>query len=163
MASDEKEHGMDRDIRRIVPEDLADVIVNENAAHITPWSEKLIVESIQASINNKQQAWLLSYCNKPVGHMVVLPIEDQWELLNIVVHPDFQGKGLGGYCLNHLFQQARNQSVHSIYLEVRQSNSLAINLYSRFGFIGIGVRKNYYRKTQGWEDARVMQAFVNSI
>jgi len=43
-----------------------------------------------------------------------------------------------------------------LYLEVRPSNAAALALYARAGFARIGVRKNYYRATDGREDALVL-------
>ena len=42
------------------------------------------------------------------------------------------------------FCQKRNYAF--LTLEVRESNAPAISLYSRFGFVRVGERKNYYSK-----------------
>jgi ribosomal-protein-alanine N-acetyltransferase len=43
-----------------------------------------------------------------------------------------------------------------IFLEVRVSNSPAIELYNKTGFKRVSIRKNYYRLPDGREDALVM-------
>ena len=43
-----------------------------------------------------------------------------------------------------------------IFLEVRVSNIIAIDLYKASGFKEIGLRKNYYRTKDGREDAILM-------
>jgi [ribosomal protein S18]-alanine N-acetyltransferase len=46
--------------------------------------------------------------------------------------------------------------VATLLLEVRPSNSAAIQLYHSVGFNEIGVRKNYYPAPQGREDALML-------
>ena len=47
-----------------------------------------------------------------------------------------------------------------IFLEVRESNKIAINVYEQFGFIEIDRRKNYYKTATGNENAIVMQITI---
>ena len=56
--------------------------------------------------------------------------------------------------LQQLLDEARQQGIYSIYLEVRDSNAAAITLYKHAGFKEVGKRKNYYEHPQ--EDARLM-------
>jgi ribosomal-protein-alanine N-acetyltransferase len=48
---------------------------------------------------------------------------------------------------------------NSIFLEVRESNSPAIGLYKKFGFVKISIRKNFYSFPD--ENAVVMQKILN--
>ena len=46
--------------------------------------------------------------------------------------------------LQQLLDEARQQGIYRIYLEVRDSNAAAITLYKHAGFKEVGKRKNYY-------------------
>ena len=56
--------------------------------------------------------------------------------------------------LDTMLQQAKDAEVRSVYLEVRQSNIPAIQLYLSRGFYKIGERKKYYKNPS--EDALLM-------
>jgi ribosomal-protein-alanine N-acetyltransferase len=62
------------------------------------------------------------------------------EILNIAVDPACRRQGVAAALLRgaslHRFEQ--------VYLEVRESNAAARALYTAFGFIGSGIRPNYY-------------------
>jgi ribosomal-protein-alanine N-acetyltransferase len=51
---------------------------------------------------------------------------------------------------------ARERGVETVYLEVRESNEPALELYRRFGFSQIGLRRGYYDRPR--EDARILMA-----
>jgi ribosomal-protein-alanine N-acetyltransferase len=55
--------------------------------------------------------------------------------------------------LTDIKKESANKQSGVIFLEVRQSNNAAINLYKSFGFKEIGVRKKYYKN----EDALVLR------
>ncbi|WP_444998196.1 ribosomal protein S18-alanine N-acetyltransferase [Aliikangiella sp. IMCC44359] len=133
--------------------DLPDIINNENSAHYSPWSEKLLAESIEGG----HLVWVIEIDSQIVGHLIVMSVIEQWELLDIVIAPCQQGKGLGKLCMEHLQKEAKLKYVKSIFLEVRVSNQAAIKLYKKFGFVEVGRRKKYYQCVTGREDALVMQ------
>lgn len=59
--------------------------------------------------------------------------------LNIVVHPGFQGRGIGTALMSDLLSWARtNREVGKIELLVRATNTRAVSLYRRFGFLREG-------------------------
>jgi len=49
----------------------------------------------------------------------------------------------------------------SIFLEVRASNTVALNLYEQEGFNRLGLRKAYYPSNEGREDALVFAKAIN--
>lgn len=139
-------------------QDLSLLTTLESAAHITPWSEQMLIESL----TNQNLFLKLSLGNKLIGYQVLMPIVDELELLNIVISTDYQGKGYGCFLLNHLVQYAQTNKLSRILLEVRESNLSAIHLYQKFGFEKVGLRKNYYvRPTENnqksFENAIIMQ------
>ena len=78
------------------------------------------------------------------------------ELDNFCVLDDYRNKGIGTKLLAHLISLAINYRVINITLEVRVSNNIAINLYKKFGFREVALRKYYY----GDEDGILMEKQV---
>ncbi len=74
-------------------------------------------------------------------------VAEEAHLTVLVVHPDYQGQGLGKYLLWGLLQEGVNRKAEWAVLEVRESNYRALHLYSYFGFVEVGKRKNYYQDT----------------
>ncbi len=139
-------------------DDLEQIVIIESAAHIKPWSEKLL----QESLTNNHLFLKLMLQNKIIGYQILMPIVDELELLNIVIASDFHGMGYGRFLLKYLVDYAQQNLFSSIFLEVRESNHNAIKLYQDFAFESVGIRKNYYSKLtdnnqQTFENALIMQ------
>ena len=60
-------------------------------------------------------------------------------LLNVCVHPDSQGHGLGRAMVEHLLDRAMQKRATTMFLEVRPSNVVACQLYEKLGFVYNGV------------------------
>ncbi len=79
---------------------------------------------------------------------------DEGQITNIAVHPDHRRKGLGAAILHSLLRHAKDAKLESVSLEVRVSNTAAIHMYEKAGFVEMGRRKGFYQKPT--EDALVM-------
>ncbi len=83
-----------------------------------------------------------------------------WQILEeahitlLMVHPEYQGRGLGTWLLGSLLEEAVARGLERATLEVRVSNERAIALYQKFGFLVAGRRKKYYPDTN--EDALIL-------
>ncbi|SVC60732.1 uncharacterized protein METZ01_LOCUS313586, partial [marine metagenome] len=93
-----------------------------------------------------------------IGYAVLWCILDQGELANMAVTLQFRGNGLGAHLMASVLEVARDRGVRTMYLEVRASNERAVELYRRFGFCDVGLRKGYYQDPK--EDARMMKAVL---
>ena len=138
--------------------DLDEILVNERLAYSIPWSE----QNMKNCLGENYICFLMLDNHKIIGHMIILKVLDEIQLLNVCVIPDFQGQGLGSIWLEYLFQFGQKESCNSIVLEVRASNKSAKLLYRKHGFFKIGVRKNYYpNPPQAREDALVLQVLLS--
>jgi ribosomal-protein-alanine N-acetyltransferase len=72
----------------------------------------------------------------------------------IAVDPAWHRRGIATRLMVALARESLVRGAHNLTLEVRTSNKGAQELYRRFGFAPVGVRKNYYQETN--EDALVM-------
>jgi ribosomal-protein-alanine N-acetyltransferase len=94
--------------------------------------------------------------NLNVGHGILSIAAGESHLLNVCVHPDFQGHGFGRILVEHVLERARAGKASTIFLEVRPSNVAACELYDKLGFNEVGIRENYYPSKGGREDALVL-------
>ena len=94
--------------------------------------------------------------NKVLGVLKYSLIYDRMEIDNIEVDPTHRGKGIGTKLMSYLVSLAIEKRVVNITLEVRISNEVARNLYKKFGFREVALRKFYY----GDEDGILMEKQV---
>lgn len=98
--------------------------------------------------------------DKLVGYAGSRVVFDEAELVNVCVDPSFRRNGIGYSILKHYIEYWKNKNAKYAFLEVRVSNTPAINLYEKFGFIKISIRERYYGNN---EDAFVMMLNMNKV
>ena len=91
--------------------------------------------------------------NKVCGYLMVLDSIDIYEILAIVTIEKYRNKGIAQELLDKI-------KTKDIFLEVRESNQVAINFYKKNKFKEISVRKNYYSEPN--ENAIIMKLEVNN-
>ena len=139
-------------ISPLEPADLPLAWQIEKLSHSFPWSEATLYSNQGSNYFN------LKICtdNIIVGFAITQLILDEATLFNIAIHPDYQGKGLGKALLMELIDMLEKKNISTLWLEVRESNKKAFNLYESIGFNSVSVRKNYYPTKTGKEDAIIM-------
>jgi ribosomal-protein-alanine N-acetyltransferase len=90
------------------------------------------------------------------GFGLALAAGEDAEILTIVADPGLRNSGLGAALLAAMDAEAVKRSLQRWVLEVSRNNLPALALYSRQGFVEIGVRKHYYQTQEGLADALVM-------
>ncbi|KKW69054.1 hypothetical protein AAV94_01195 [Lampropedia cohaerens] len=126
-------------------EDVPQVVAIEQASHSDPWTSGNFIDSIQTGCYMP----LLLHGNRIVAYLVALAGVEEAHLLNVTVHPQRRGQGLGRLLLHALDTWALGQGARQIWLEVRQSNLAAQHLYRRAGYLDVAVRKHYYAPPPG--------------
>ena len=127
-----------------------------------PWSRA----SFEAELTTNRLAWylvaeeLLQACDSTegiglvIGYAGLWAIEDEGHITNVAVHPDYRRKHLASILVDTLIAETRKEGLRRFTLEVRVSNTAAIALYEKFGFVSAGLRKGYYEDNN--EDAMIM-------
>jgi ribosomal-protein-alanine N-acetyltransferase len=69
---------------------------------------------------------------------------DEAHIATLAVHPDLRRQGLGKMILGCALEEAARQGAKLAYLEVRESNKAAQDMYLEFGFKVTGHRPRYY-------------------
>ncbi len=142
-------------LRFMRSQDLNAVMGIERNAQLSPWSRL----SFEESLNREHRCRVLEQSDQIIGYSIVCDVADELHVLNIVVAQPHQGKGNSHYLMQDVFDFAQSQDVSAIFLEVRVSNAVAQQLYERWGFERIYVRKRYYQalsKDAEREDASIM-------
>lgn len=131
--------------------DLALVTTIEEQSFSSPWPR----ESFVYELTNRTACNLCAKNgDQVVGYMVGWDVAPEFHLGNIAVHRDYRRQGIASLMLEHLMQSLHSRHYELITLEVRERNHPAIRLYTKFNFVPVAVRKNYYADTQ--ENALVM-------
>ena len=79
---------------------------------------------------------------------------DEIHIATFATHPDFRQQGIGERLLSLVLQSAKEEGAVASFLEVRESNDTALNMYRKFGFVEDGRREHYY--SDNGEDAILM-------
>ena len=130
-------------IRKMQPEDLAEVCKIEKDNFSLPWSEKSFLESME----REDTVFLVALEDEDVaGYIGCYCIAGAGEITNVAVKASHRRKGIGGKLLQKLYEEGISLDTQEYFLEVRESNEAAIGLYLRQGFVNEGIRKNFYEK-----------------
>ena len=141
--------------------DIDAVVAIENAAYEFPWTRGNFIDSLAAGY----PAQLLRDGDGTLcGYCVAMPGVQEMHLLNLTVAPPWQHRGLGRGLLDALAQDSRVAGAQFIWLEVRESNQRAREVYRRYGFEQVGWRRAYYPAAAGRrEDACVMRLPLQAV
>ena len=140
------------EIRSMCPSDLTVVTEIESDSYNFPWSYGIFHDCLLAGY----QSLVLVISGTVTGYGIMSVAASEAHLLNLCVHPDAQRLGYGRRLLNALLVRAEESKVRQVFLEVRPSNQIALNLYHSAGFEQIGIRPSYYRAEEGREDAVIL-------
>ena len=139
-------------IRPMQQADLDEVIAIEETVYPFPWTRGIFHDCLLVGYS----CWVYQQQQDVVGYIVMSIAAGEAHILTLAVHPEFQGQGIAKHIIDHALENSREKGAGTIYLEVRPSNSRAIDVYQKAGFNEIGVRKGYYPDENGREDALVM-------
>jgi ribosomal-protein-alanine N-acetyltransferase len=160
--------------------DLGDVLAIERLSFPSPWSARayeyelryndmahyFVARSDEPANGNGTNGSLVSRL-KHLLHPVEPPTTPQvvgyvgyWlmageaHISTIAVRPDKRGLGYGELLLAYSLEDGARRGAHIATLEVRVSNLSAQQLYTKYGFEKVGMRKAYYSDNN--EDAFIM-------
>ncbi len=139
-------------LRPMTGSDVSEVARIETTAFSTPWSEATFRSLLERS---GVELWVAEWGDQLAAYAILWRVLDEGELANLAVRKDLRGRGIGSGLLERVLEIAEDSGIRSLYLEVRESNDLAREMYARRGFQEIGVRKGYYEAPR--EDARVLK------
>ena len=136
----------------MLEQDLGEVIAIERAIYTHPWTRGNFADSLRAGYECR--TYRLN--GELIGYFVLMVAVGEAHLLNLSVAMPHQRRGYGSALLDEATRLARSLGAANVFLEVRPSNRAAQELYFRYGFRKVAVRRNYYPAHSGREDALVL-------
>lgn len=131
---------------------LDDIHIIEKESFTDSWS----IESLKSEISNKNTIFLVAVYEKEVlGYILGKVSIESADILKIAVKLQFRRFGVSKLLLKAFIDSAIKFGIKELFLEVRVSNNVAINLYKLFGFKVVGIRKNFYADPK--EDALLVK------
>jgi ribosomal-protein-alanine N-acetyltransferase len=134
---------------------LAEVAELERLVFDTdPWTAELFWSELA---QGSSRCYLIAVIgSRIVGYAGLAVHDDEAFIQTVGVVPAARGRKVGTRLMVALLREARRRGAHSCGLEVRTDNLAARALYTRLGFVDVGVRRGYYQPSGG--DAYVMRA-----
>jgi ribosomal-protein-alanine N-acetyltransferase len=134
--------------------DIDEVLEIEQASFPKPWTRGMFEGELRNPVSFSYTLKVRPEEGKVElgGYVVLWVVHGEAHILNIAVNPKYRGKGIASRLLSLMLELMKRNLVYEVFLEVRVSNTVARDLYKRFGFREAFIRKNYY----GDEDAIVM-------
>ena len=123
----------------------------EQQVYPRPWTMSLFLSEL--ALRSSRAYFVARVGREVVGYGGLMLSADDGHITTLAVDPRWQ---IASRLLLVLAREAIARETRSLTLEVRLSNRPAQELYRKFGFAPVGVRKNYYAETN--EDALVMWA-----
>ena len=128
---------------------LLDVCFGESA-----WS----MESLRSQLDkNDSRCTVAIEDDTSVGFLAFEQVLDEGSIVEVAVQPDHRRGGIARNLITSAINNA--EGLHTVFLEVRESNTPAVKLYESLGFTQIAVRKGYYDHPK--EDAVIMNLLIS--
>ncbi|MEM2428457.1 MAG: ribosomal protein S18-alanine N-acetyltransferase [Candidatus Bathyarchaeia archaeon] len=160
--------GLDFIFRNFRPQDL-DAVMHINLTclpeNYTPSFYMSHYESFPraffvAEINNRVIGYVMSRVERGMSNHKPISIVKKGHIISIAVLPEYRRKGVGRSLMINSLKGLKEYGAEECYLEVRVSNTPAINLYRSLNFEIIRVIKGYYLNG---EDAYLMSRKLDSL
>lgn len=113
----------------------------EEECFSVPWSENALKEELE----NEQAFFLVCLKDDEVaGYIGIIDICGECNITNVAVSEKFRNQGVASALIKKAIDDAVGRNSDFITLEVRKTNTPALNLYLKHGFKKVGERKNFY-------------------
>ena len=139
--------------------DLPEVLDIERESFLSPWTEGMFTRELSsthsvclaARMNVEENSIIVAY-------IIFWLVADEVHLHNLAVKKEYRMQGLAFNLMEAMAEIAGKNEITDQTLEVRKSNTEAIKLYEKCGFVVKGIRPLYYTETH--EDALIMWANI---
>ena len=130
------------DIRRARTDDAAGIAAIEAEVFPDPWAQKDIMTYI---CSEGGMCYTASADGRVIAYVIGRVIAPEGEIYRIATDPAFRRRGIAYRLLDYAVKCEKGRGLECLFLEVRESNIPAKNLYKSYGFKEMGIRKSYYK------------------
>ena len=148
---------MDLIIEPLTPEFVDQVAEIEKECFSVPFTKNDILSYLE------KDYWhflIARDSSEVLGYISFTLIVDECNICNVATKGKYRGLGVGSCLVNSAISFVLENGGDKLFLEVRESNEVAIRLYEKFGFLVAGVSKNHYSKPL--ENAVLMNLFLKN-
>ena len=143
------------EINYMKKEHLDEVAAMEKENFSEPWSR----EAFSDTLKKEEYVYLVAlYEGSVAGYAGAVISFDEGSITNIAVGDKYRRMGIGKELMLQMAKILKEKNVTQIFLEVRESNEAARELYRICGYEDVGMRKNFYAKPT--ENAVVMKLCI---
>ena len=104
----------------------------------------------QEFVDNPFTIYFILFINDEIiGFLNINKLYEKIDIVNINILEKYQQRGYSKLLMDELIKYKNNNNIENITLEVNKNNYKAINLYKKYGFIEVGIRKAYYNGVDG--------------
>ena len=103
----------------------------------------------QLEDNDFTQIYVYKDNNNVIAIIMYDFIYERCELTQIEVIETHRNRHIASKLLTHMIDNCKKNNIENITLEVNINNEAAINLYKKFGFKQVAIRKGYYQGIDG--------------
>ena len=129
-------------IRKASLDDLKQIYLIEKDVFINDhWTFEMVERELKNLTG--QTTWIIEESSVILGYCMMRIFCNEANIINMAIKSSRQREGLGLFLLGHVLNQLPMKS--SVFLEVKEGNLPAINLYQSLGFKVINLRRNYYK------------------
>ena len=139
-------------IRKMTLQDVPAVVELDSLSFSLPWPESSF--RFELTENPASRCWVAEEDGRVIGAVVAWLLVDEAHIATLATHPDFRRQGIARKLLSHVLRHMLDEGAVSSFLEVRESNVAAQEMYRKFGYQESGRRKRYYKDND--EDAILM-------
>lgn len=137
-------------------EDITEAVKLEKLYFSLPWSEKAFLDAFDGG--NSYFTSAKTQENLLAGYGGMYFAGGEGYIYNIAVKKEYHGQKIGQMLVQKLIDYSLEKDLEFLSLEVRESNTAAINLYKKMNFKVLGKRKSFYSNPK--EDAFIMTLFL---
>lgn len=125
-------------------DDLPELVRIESAVHIAPWSDSGFKGELDKPFSHTLVMTDEETDAIVGGYLVFWEMGEEFHILNVAVDLPYRGIGLAQKLIRKVIDLGLRKGAKRVVLDVRKSNSAAIQLYQKLGFTIQTVRKAFY-------------------
>jgi ribosomal-protein-alanine N-acetyltransferase len=140
----QKETPTEFSFRPASEEDVTKLLDIETRVHKSPWTAEHFKSEIAKPYSS---VWVLTDDETDTdlaGYIVFWMLMDEAQILNVAVDLPYRGMGYAKRMVHQAVSAALKKGIRRVTLEVRKSNTAAIQLYQSQRFVITHVRKSFY-------------------